>query len=600
MKATEIINEKWSKKYKRSIDCNNPKGFSQRAHCQGRKKTDETVDTDLQNELLDEDLRKWFKEKWVRFGPDGKIRGACARGSKSEGKPKCLPQSKAHSLGKKGRKYAASKKRREDPNPERRGKAKNVATKKKKSNESVQQIDELKCWPGYTRVKGVKAGAPGSCKKKTKEGYSAGTTGGNGLGISKSPIVKVIEKPLIEKKTTEAIDLKKLVTNPKKLKTYKTHISAEEAFRRLQNGENHPMLFDVIAKDPEYSYQYANFVLKDRFPLGEPTIAKSPMYSLLYANYVLKDRFKLGEPAIMKDNYYAIQYQRTHFPNKRWPEFEPMAAKNANIAYPYARGLNKPFKLGEPIIAQDPYIAVLYAKNVLKDRFKMAEPVIAKSSDNAYLYARDVLGGRFKLGEPAIAEDPDMAIRYARDILRGRFKLAEPALMKSILRNNYFNLLVDLRIPSKNLRNKYEVEEGQIYSTGGGAGESYRIMKPKHVDHYDDTLEGKVFKGLQREDEYSESKVFKGLQNENTHNKGPYSMTNKPPGLSVLNTFIQVLNKPNNRYTPEYILDHYNRLYGLNHSVLSLKQIAKTIPYKLEELEDALIKGERLYGSSTR
>ena len=28
----------WSNKYKRSIDCNNPKGFSQRAHCQGRKK----------------------------------------------------------------------------------------------------------------------------------------------------------------------------------------------------------------------------------------------------------------------------------------------------------------------------------------------------------------------------------------------------------------------------------------------------------------------------------------------------------------------------------------------------------------------------------
>lgn len=37
------INEKWSEKYKRSIDCNNPKGFSQRAHCQGKKKkVDET------------------------------------------------------------------------------------------------------------------------------------------------------------------------------------------------------------------------------------------------------------------------------------------------------------------------------------------------------------------------------------------------------------------------------------------------------------------------------------------------------------------------------------------------------------------------------
>lgn len=32
------IDEEWSDKYKRSIDCNNPKGFSQKAHCAGRKK----------------------------------------------------------------------------------------------------------------------------------------------------------------------------------------------------------------------------------------------------------------------------------------------------------------------------------------------------------------------------------------------------------------------------------------------------------------------------------------------------------------------------------------------------------------------------------
>lgn len=125
MRANEFITEAWSEKYKRSINCSNPKGFSQRAHCQGRKKTDE----DLTEEQLEEDLRKWFKEKWVRFGPDGKIRGACARGSEGEGKPKCLPQKKAHALGKKGRASAASRKRRQDPNPERQGKAKNVPTK---------------------------------------------------------------------------------------------------------------------------------------------------------------------------------------------------------------------------------------------------------------------------------------------------------------------------------------------------------------------------------------------------------------------------------------------------------------------------------------
>lgn len=38
MRAQEFLAEKWSKKYKSSINCSNPKGFSQRAHCAGRKK----------------------------------------------------------------------------------------------------------------------------------------------------------------------------------------------------------------------------------------------------------------------------------------------------------------------------------------------------------------------------------------------------------------------------------------------------------------------------------------------------------------------------------------------------------------------------------
>lgn len=33
----------WSQKYKNSINCKNPKGFSQRAHCQGRKKQNYTA-----------------------------------------------------------------------------------------------------------------------------------------------------------------------------------------------------------------------------------------------------------------------------------------------------------------------------------------------------------------------------------------------------------------------------------------------------------------------------------------------------------------------------------------------------------------------------
>ena len=34
----DYVEEKWSQKYKRSINCSHPKGFSQKAHCAGRKK----------------------------------------------------------------------------------------------------------------------------------------------------------------------------------------------------------------------------------------------------------------------------------------------------------------------------------------------------------------------------------------------------------------------------------------------------------------------------------------------------------------------------------------------------------------------------------
>jgi hypothetical protein len=51
---------------------------------------------------LAEDLRKWFAQKWVRMNTKGNIKGRCAR-DPGEGKPKCLPQAKAQSLGKEGR-----------------------------------------------------------------------------------------------------------------------------------------------------------------------------------------------------------------------------------------------------------------------------------------------------------------------------------------------------------------------------------------------------------------------------------------------------------------------------------------------------------------
>ena len=131
MRITDVITEKCWKGYeKRGMKTM----FGKRVpNCVKKEEVDFCVNCGelMFAETLNEDLRKWFKDKWVRFGPKGKIRGACARGSEKEGKPKCLPAKKAYALGKKGRASAAQRKRRQDPDPNRRGKAKNVKTKKK-------------------------------------------------------------------------------------------------------------------------------------------------------------------------------------------------------------------------------------------------------------------------------------------------------------------------------------------------------------------------------------------------------------------------------------------------------------------------------------
>jgi hypothetical protein len=62
------IEEKWSEKYKRSIDCNNPKGFSQRAHCQGRKKTNESEE--YTKELINLAHSAITRKKGKEYAPD--------------------------------------------------------------------------------------------------------------------------------------------------------------------------------------------------------------------------------------------------------------------------------------------------------------------------------------------------------------------------------------------------------------------------------------------------------------------------------------------------------------------------------------------------
>ena len=223
------VSEAWSAKYKKSIDCDNPRGFSQKAHCRGRKvtegkeskgdhevsmaqtqlkKAEERIklirrklgkkekdlpawmqakitdmdhDTDAVAGYVDEQtiiekrdgksakskgysLRDWFKGGgWVQAG--GKYDGKpCAKQPGQKTKPFCRDADDRANMSKKERNRRAAKKRREDPNPNRKGRAKMVTASYSNWRADLEDLHEIPAAlaiplagaAGYALYKGAK------------------------------------------------------------------------------------------------------------------------------------------------------------------------------------------------------------------------------------------------------------------------------------------------------------------------------------------------------------------------------------------------------------------------------------------------------------
>ena len=120
------------------------------------------------NGAVSEDLRAWFGKGggggaggggWDRYNTKGERVGKCARedkdgDGKGDGpKPKCLSKDKAASMSKKERGAAVRRKRANDPNPDRKGSAIMVNTKKKTQKEETILEKEGKKDACYHKVK---------------------------------------------------------------------------------------------------------------------------------------------------------------------------------------------------------------------------------------------------------------------------------------------------------------------------------------------------------------------------------------------------------------------------------------------------------------
>ena len=72
---TENIFEKWSTKYKRSINCSRPKGFSQKAHCAGKKKRKNMYkEIEESNYIMDMMKEDVFGHRVTQYSPKDTIR----------------------------------------------------------------------------------------------------------------------------------------------------------------------------------------------------------------------------------------------------------------------------------------------------------------------------------------------------------------------------------------------------------------------------------------------------------------------------------------------------------------------------------------------
>jgi len=129
--------------------------------------------------IVDENLRKWFKDKWVNIGKKvGGKHPPCGTSGKKRGYAKCVPASKARSMSKK-QKASATRRKRAAQNKAGRGGTsslkgggkKPINVKTKAENKMNLKLEELVGKPITEAQFDEAAGEKDACYRKVKARY---------------------------------------------------------------------------------------------------------------------------------------------------------------------------------------------------------------------------------------------------------------------------------------------------------------------------------------------------------------------------------------------------------------------------------------------
>jgi hypothetical protein len=97
----------WSKDYKKSIDCDNPRGFSQRSHCAARRKRKRGEETRSKSLFSEGTLHHWYQGSESEGGKPGWVQSdgsPCANEPGETKTPKCFSSGRLRALKRKGKK----------------------------------------------------------------------------------------------------------------------------------------------------------------------------------------------------------------------------------------------------------------------------------------------------------------------------------------------------------------------------------------------------------------------------------------------------------------------------------------------------------------
>ena len=170
-KKTKKKNEGWSDKYKKSINCNNPKGFSQKAHCAGRKKRESVMEHTCHDCGQPIDINEAGFKFVIRNKKKVK-KLICPPGTKSKGRKKCVRMtSKERVKREKGLKITRRKAKTKLAKTLR----KRAKSMKKRQGlglgESIMKLEELVGKPITEAQFDEAAGKKDACYRKVKARY---------------------------------------------------------------------------------------------------------------------------------------------------------------------------------------------------------------------------------------------------------------------------------------------------------------------------------------------------------------------------------------------------------------------------------------------